>query len=402
MSEVVESVEHLITSVIAVVARRTSDNFAIIILGNAIDHLQEKYNLLKYVRILDTQYIETEQFISIDPKLNDFEQEEIAKSLRELIEMVTTSIGRNAGFFFIREIKDHIGFECHTSLKKMDVDLDILQYGFTFDRIRKLAQSIDALEITKQLIQISIDISKQAIPYRQVIPMIAQIIDELTPQYKFLENISINDLRFTQGTDEVFINSSLNQVPIPELSTAVETILIEINKSLEETGFFSYVTELNRSLGSEYRVKMEELKYSINIQQFGLQVIIRNVLLAIIQTMEDLELPQNPREIIQSKIKEVSERYAFLKDITINDSENFIDEQSIIFTSDFNDASGLEVGRSLKLILQHLMKTFDAEESLYFIKKLRASLDQGFITKLEIMGLNLYMLQLRQEIRTTT
>jgi hypothetical protein len=402
MAEVIETVDHLLTSVIAVVARRTSDTFAVTILGNAINHLQEKYPFLQNIEILDTQYIETEQFISINESLKNIDQENLSESLSELINMVTTSMGRYAGFFFIREIKDHIGFECDTSLKKINVDLDILQYGFTFDRIKRLAQSIDAHEITKKLIQISIDISKHVIPYREAIPMIARIIDNKIPEYNFLEYITINDIRFTQGTEEIFINKALNQVPISKLSEAMEIILKEINISLEETGYFSFVNELNRSLGSEYRVKMEELQYTINIQQFGLQIIIKNVLLSVIHTIQSLDITKQPGLLIQSKINSVSERYAFLKDITINESALSKDDECILFTSDFNDASGLEVGRSLKLIIQHLMKTMPREDSLIFIKQLRSSLDQGFITKLEVMGLNLYMLQLRQEVRIST
>ena len=402
MAEVIETVDHLLTSVIAVVARRTSDTFAVTILGNAINHLQERYPFLQYIEILDTQYIETEQFIFINENLKNINQEDLSGSLSELINMVTTSIGRHAGFFFIREIKDHIGFEWDASLKKIDVDLDILQYGFTFDRIKRLAESIDAREITKKLIQISIDISKHVIPYRQVIPMIEGIIDSLIPNYKFLDYITINDIRFTQGTDEIFINKSLNQVPISELSDAMEIILMEINKALEETGYFSFVNELNRSLGSEYRVKMEELQFTINIQQFGLQITIKNVLLSIIHTFQTLDITKQPGLLIQSTINIVSERYAFLKDVTINNSALSKDEECILFTSDFSDASGLEVGRSLKLIIQHLMKTMPREDSLVFIKTLRSSLDQGFVTKLEVMGLNLYMLQLRQEVRIST
>ncbi len=402
MAEVIETVDHLLTSVIAVIARRTSDTYAVTILGNAINHLQEKYPFLQNIEILDTQYIETEQFISINESLNTINQENLSESLSELINMVTTSIGRHAGFFFIREIKDHIGFEWDTSLKKINVDLDILQYGFTFDRIQRLAQSIDAVLITKKLIQISIDISKHVIPYRQVIPMISRIIDNLIPEYNFLEYITINDIRFTQGTEEIFINKALNQVPISKLSEAIEILLKEVNISLEETGYFSFVNELNRFLGSEYRVKMEELHYTINIQQFGLQIIIKNVLLSVIHTIQTLDITKQPGLLIQSTINSVSERYAFLKDITINESALSKDDECILFTSDFNDASGLEVGRSLKLIIQHLMKTMQREDSLIFIKQLRSSLDQNFITKLEVMGLNLYMLQLRQEVGIST
>lgn len=402
MAEVIETVDHLLTSVIAVIARRTSDTYAVTILGNAINHLQEKYPFLQNIEILDTQYIETEQFISINESLNTINQENLSESLSELINMVTTSIGRHAGFFFIREIKDHIGFEWDTSLKKINVDLDILQYGFTFDRIQRLALSIDAVLITKKLIQISIDISKHVIPYRQVIPMISRIIDNLIPEYNFLEYITINDIRFTQGTEEIFINKALNQVPISKLSEAIEILLKEVNISLEETGYFSFVNELNRFLGSEYRVKMEELHYIINIQQFGLQIIIKNVLLSVIHTIQTLDITKQPGLLIQSTINSVSERYAFLKDITINESALSKDDECILFTSDFNDASGLEVGRSLKLIIQHLMKTMQREDSLIFIKQLRSSLDQNFITKLEVMGLNLYMLQLRQEVGIST
>jgi hypothetical protein len=401
MADAKEIVDHLLNSAIAVISRRTSDNYAVIVVGNTIRNLQRKYNFLNYIEILNTQYIETEQFIAIDVKINKTPQKELAAALREFVEMITTSIGRNAGFFFIRELKDYMGFQWHIALRQIDVDLDLLQYGFTFDRIQRLAKSIDAAEIVKKLLKSTIDISKHILPYRHVISKINELIEELIPRFKFLENITVDDIRFTLGNEEIYVNKMINTVSIEKLSEATEIILIEINKTLEETGYFSFVNELNRMLGSEYRVKMEELNFSLKIQQFGLQILIKKMLVTTLNTIQTLELSTDPSTLVQKTINDVAERYPFLDYITITKPEQNTYQNSITFTSDIQDASGLAVGRALKLIIQHIMQTFPNDDALIFIKELRSSLDQEYITKLEVMGLNLYMLQLRQEIQVT-
>ncbi len=399
MATIAESIDNLLDSALAVISRRTSDNFAVIVIGNALTDLRKKYPFFNYIQTKNTQYFEADQIITIDPKINKISENEIARALREFIEKITIAIGRDAGFFFIRELKDHMGWQWHAALKKIDVDLDMLQFSFTFDRIQKLAQQIDSAEIVKKLLKSALDILKQTISYRFAVPLLDRLIQDRIAQHKFLQYITIYDIRFTQGSDEVIVHNAINDVPIAQLAPVIEDILIETNKSLEEQGSFAFVIELNRLLGSEYRVKMEELGFSITIQQYGLQAIIDTVLSTALDILFTLKLHKNPNSLLNDIIKTVAERHGFLNNISIDISKKPGDKKFIIIPDDLHDVSGLEAGRALKLLLRELMHTLDSEDALELIKHLRTNLDSGFIAKLELMGLNLYMLQLRQEMQ---
>ena len=82
------------------------DSYALVMVGNTIKKLQEKYDFLNYIDIKATRYSEIENIVTIDSSINMVGTEEIGKAIQEIIGIIVISMGKNAGFFFIKEIKN--------------------------------------------------------------------------------------------------------------------------------------------------------------------------------------------------------------------------------------------------------------------------------------------------------
>ena len=92
----------ILRTTISVISRRTSDTYANVIIGNAIKDLAKKYNFLDYVKIQGTQYTEVFDIIDIDKEINNVDLKEIGKAANEFLEKITESMGKNAGYYFLR------------------------------------------------------------------------------------------------------------------------------------------------------------------------------------------------------------------------------------------------------------------------------------------------------------
>jgi hypothetical protein len=103
-------------------------------------------------------------------------------------------------------------------------------------------------------------------------------------------------------------------------------------------------------------------------------------------TMEDL-------------IKRLETQYRFLKHIQIND--DFYNEQSgdmISVMSDINTVPSNELGKALHSIIDSMNRSLGENAGHFFIKEIRNTLSDEYLTLMRDMGVDLGLMQLESEI----
>jgi hypothetical protein len=105
-----------------------------------------------------------------------------------------------------------------------------------------------------------------------------------------------------------------------------------------------------------------------------------------IMTMEDL-------------MKRLETRYTFLKHIQINDSlynENTTDFISVM--SDINTVPPVEMGNALHAIIDSLNRSLGDKAGHFFIKEIRSTLNDEYLSVIKTMGVDLGLMQLEDEV----
>jgi hypothetical protein len=105
-----------------------------------------------------------------------------------------------------------------------------------------------------------------------------------------------------------------------------------------------------------------------------------------IMTMEDL-------------IRRLETQYRFLKHIQIND--DFYNEQSgdmISVMSDINTIPPNELGKALHSIIDSMNRSLGENAGHFFIKEIRNTLSDEYLTVMRDMGVDLGLMQLESEI----
>lgn len=134
-------------SIVEVIGRRSSEDYALVMLGNTIKKLQEKYDFLRFLQTKNTRYSEIENIVNIDSSINQIDSEDLGKAMQEIVGMVVTAMGKNAGFFFVKEIKNKIGPNYEIALKNMGVDLDFMQFSFEVDKKQTRTLTIENSDV---------------------------------------------------------------------------------------------------------------------------------------------------------------------------------------------------------------------------------------------------------------
>jgi hypothetical protein len=120
-------IENLLKTLINISSRKTSRGYALNTIDTVMKNLKDKYDFLKYIKIIDNRFIEDKEPINIMSDINNVKSDNVGKALNEIINTTQYSLGDKAGHFFIKEIRTNIGGDYSSIMKEMGVDLGLMQ-----------------------------------------------------------------------------------------------------------------------------------------------------------------------------------------------------------------------------------------------------------------------------------
>ena len=396
--ENIEIFGRILRSTIGVISRRTSEAYANVIIGNAISELTEKYSFLRFVKIQGTRYTEMFDVVSIQPDLNYVEPKEIGNATREFIENITRSIGKNAGYYFIKEIKEDLSYNYEKIIRDLGIDLDLLQLEFITDIKQSFRSKINNSDILKHSIKILLNLLNREIGRDASFTTLNGLVKRLSTEYNILKFCKINDIRAIQNVDIITVMPDINKLEPSKVGAAIQKILQEINNYFGEKRGFSFIEKFKNDLHSDYIVKFEEIGVNLDIIQLKKKLVIKHVLKALINILSESSSQKYAIVMVDNVLKKYKNEYDYLKLIKI-DSKRFskgIDE--LIISSDIESVKPSELGRGIQKIIEDISISLGEEASFNFIERFKERLGKAYILRIKELGVNLHIIELRQNL----
>lgn len=132
-----EVVEHILQALINISGRKTTKLQAISTMDELIKKLQEKYDFLKHIEIKDTRFVENEEPVSVMSDINGVKSNDVGKALYDIIKTMNSNLGKEAGYFFIKELKNNIGEDYYSTIEEMGLDFGVMQLEFEVNAMTK-------------------------------------------------------------------------------------------------------------------------------------------------------------------------------------------------------------------------------------------------------------------------
>lgn len=123
-----EVIKRTLISLIIVASSKTSDDYAWAAIKKLLRELKAKYVFLNFIEIDDISVINYSiEDISISSEFDKIKPEQIGMAIQDLIDLLKKYLGTKAGYFFIEEFKKVLGEKYHDLIKKMGVDLRLIE-----------------------------------------------------------------------------------------------------------------------------------------------------------------------------------------------------------------------------------------------------------------------------------
>jgi hypothetical protein len=120
-------IKHTLFSLVSVAHPKTSKDYAWSMVKRLLKELEVYYGFLKYIKIDNIERLQNNiEDITVMSKFDTVEPKEVGTAIQSIVDVFKVRMGKKAGYFFISEFRDKLGDEYHTEIKKMGVDLRLI------------------------------------------------------------------------------------------------------------------------------------------------------------------------------------------------------------------------------------------------------------------------------------
>lgn len=312
-------------------------------------------------------------------------------------------MGKNAGYFFIRETQEKIGIDSDTILvKTMDVDLTLMQSTYIVEKKSIPLLHIEKSDVMRRFLKALMEALEKQTSKTFAIGLTAQRVEALRQQYTFLEYVSVNDIRYNLGSEEVNVQPEINNVDSRELGKAIGSILYDTDTALTDLGRNSVADDLKTHLTLEYLAKLKEIGVTISAHGLGYNTIFKQVIKALIDILGKTSTENNAIFMVNSSLRKIDSTYEFLKYVKVDSATGQGELYHITITDNIDSINETDARRAIQQLLETIMESLEEKVRKEFIQQFKNSLEKKYLLKIEEMGVNFHMIELRQEMLNQT
>jgi len=388
----------LLKTVVDVISRRTSEVYAVVIIDRIIGELRKKYDFLRYIQIKIAQYWESVEIVNVESDINKVEQEKLNMFLVEFFKKLTESMDKSAGYYFIREIKENLPLNFESIMKKSGLDLDVLQLEYITE-IKVLNKlKIENSEMLRIVLKVLFDILDIESDRKNAIQALNYIVTRLKTEYDFLEHVEINDVMYMQGTDVIIVSKNIDTVEQKKLGDLIQRILQETNRSLKEKGGHQFIERFRNRLTEDYLLKLEEIGVNLDVIQLTHEALVKQVIKSLVDVLSEASAQSYAVLAVDNALKKMDDRYSYLKYVKIDNTRYSEGINAISIPSGLNSVRSSEIGRAIQKIIESIAISLGDEAGQYFIERFAQHMGKTYLSRMEEMGVNLHMVQLKQNL----
>ncbi len=393
-----ELISRLLQTTIEVIGRRTSENYAAMAVDNVLSDLTKKYVFLKNIEIKNTQFIESIDAVDVKNSFNDIKSEDVARASSDFINIITDSIGEHAGFFFIREVKENLPFEYEKKFKNLGVDFDVLQMDFILRKSSKYDFDIENSEILRYVFSVLFDVLSMEKTQRFAFESIDDIVGRFSTRFDVLNYVTVNDVNARGTFDIVSVDDSVNSYDSEEIGNVIQKILQEVNNVLNAGEVLDFVEKFRSRVGSDYAFKLDQIGVNIKAIKMGRNLIVKRVIKSLIDVLSESTAESYAVMSIDKILSSVGKDHEGLNYIKI-DNDRYSEGIDAVFVSEsLDDLGSVEIGRSLQKLIEKVVDFLGEEAGRNFVERFKKRLGRAYVLRIEEMGVNLHMINLRQNL----
>lgn len=397
-----EILGRILKSTIGVIGRRTSDAYAKMVIENILKELIGKYNFFSYVNIQKETTTEEVKIVEINKNIENVDIKTIGNSIRDFMIKLAQRMGKNAGFYFIREIKEDLPYHYEEEIRELGVDLDFIQSEFIFEIKSSFKFTLTNYDVLKNIFTLLFEILDGKAGRNFAYETVTELVGRLSTQYDTFRYIKINDVRSIQNVDFVTVDRNVDSLDPSEVGASIQKIIQEITNELsstfhEESPFY-FIDNLKNRINVDYIFKLEEMGVNLEVIKLKQTILVKKVVKALIDILSESSTESYAFLILNNIFSKYKDKFTFIDYINIDGNKHSEETNQIKVSDQIETVSPSDLGRAIQKIMENVSTSLGEEAGRFFLDKFRKKIGKAYILRLEEIGVNLHMIELRRTL----
>jgi len=397
-----EILGRILKSTIGVIGRRTSDAYAKMIIENILKELIGKYNFFSYVNIQKETTTEEVKIVEINKNIENVDIKTIGNSIRDFMIKLAQRMGKNAGFYFIREIKEDLPYHYEEEIRELGVDLDFIQSEFIFEIKSSFKFTLTNYDVLKNIFTLFFEILEGKAGRNFAYETVTELVGRLSTQYDTFRYIKINDVRSIQNVEFVTIDRNVDSLDPSQVGASIQKIIQEITNELssafhEESPFY-FIDNIKNRINVDYIFKLEEMGVNLEVIKLKQTILVKKVIKALIDILSESSTESYAFLILNNIFKKYKDKFTFIDYINIDGNKHSEEADQIKVSDRIETVSHSDLGRAIQKIMENVSTSLGEEAGRFFLDKFRKKIGKAYILRLEEIGVNLHMIELRRTL----
>ena len=201
-----------------------------------------------------------------------------------------------------------------------------------------------------------------------------------------------------QGTDIIVVSKNIDTIEPKKIGDLIQRILQETNRSLKEKGGYQFIERFRNRLTEDYLIKLEEIGVNLDIIQLTHEALVKHVIKSLVDVLSEASAQSYAVLAVDSVLKKMDDKYGYLRYVKIDNTRYSEGLNAISIPSGLNTIRSSEVGRAIQKIIESIVVSLGDEAGQYFIERFSQHLGKIYLMRIEEMGVNLHMIQLKQNL----
>ena len=132
--------------------------------------------------------------------------------------------------------------------------------------------------------------------------------------------------------------------------------------------------------------------------QISHEAVFRHVMKALIAVLGKTSTTQYAVFALDTILKKLDAKYNFLNYVKIDPSRYSEGYEAISIMTSIDALKPLDAGKGIQKLIEEVVNTIGEEIGQHFIQEFKGNLGKIYITRMEEMGVNFHIIQLRQDL----
>jgi hypothetical protein len=391
-------IDTLVRALIHVVSRRTSGGYAMFTVEHVLRKLAKNFDILRYVDIKSNRYAEAMHVITVDPEMNRVSGNEVRRAAVALIQETTEDIGKYAGYFFIKEVKEELPNDFEREIRQIGIDLDLMQLDYITEKKKVYKLMIPHSEVFSYVLTAILAIVEQEVSRDVAFSMLSELVKRLSISYEVLHQVELYDTRYVQQVKTITVSSKVDQLDTELVASTLQKIIQEVDTILGEQYGVSFIEKLRQYLTFDYLFRLEGMGVNLQVIPLRQSLVVKQVITTIVNVLAASSSESYAVLVLDRIINKIMEKEKVVPFVAIDGTRLSDGLMAVTIPQDVDTVSIADLGRSLQKCLESIVVALGESAGKEFLEKFKNQLGKAYLLRMEKMGVNLHIIQIKQHM----